>query len=106
MDTQELEILAETFSSTCSLEPVPASPSQLNIDIISLITEMSLCIHTDSALPRRVVEAVCDHCNGWNADVMVRARATSGRSVFLKAKGPLLADLGAIIHPSIHSPMN
>ena len=91
---QELEILVESLSSTCALEPAPSSPSQLNIDHISLLTEMSLSLKTRSALPRRLLEAVCDQCNDWCSDAVVRARATSGMSIFLKTKSPILSKLG------------
>ena len=88
---QELEILTDGFRTTCTFESIPVSPCRLNLDDLSVLNELALCLYRRHALSHRLLVLVAEQCNVWCTAAHVRARAVSGRDVMLATESALLS---------------
>lgn len=101
---QELEILMDSFHTTCPHERIPCSPSRLNTDEISMITEMIYCINAGAPMSSRILGIVADHCNQWCSGLWIRRKAISGKSTFICKKSPLLQKYGLVVGERVRTP--
>ncbi len=95
---QELQILPDSFKTTCSHEPIPISPARLNFDELSLMNELILCLYSRTSLSPRIALMVAEHCNQWCSNQgYVRARTVSKRDIFLSVESPLLKRFSLVV---------
>jgi alpha-tubulin suppressor-like RCC1 family protein len=101
---QELEIVVDSFNTTCPQEPIPCSPSRLNMDEISTLTEMIFCINSRSSLSNRVLSTIADHCTDWCSGSQTRRKAVSGKNIFIVNKSPILNRYGLHVGDRVRTP--
>lgn len=93
---QEIELLIDGFKTNCPCEPIPISPSRLNIDDISLLNELVLSMYHNFSLSHRLLVLVVEQCNQWCTSLYVRCRTVSGRDIFISKESPLLKRFGLV----------
>ncbi len=101
---QQLEIVSTGFQTTCPFEPIPVSPSRLNLDDISLLNELVLSLYYRHPLSHRLLVLVAEHCNQWSTSNFTRCRAVSGKDVFVAKESPLLRRLGLVVGDRVRTP--
>jgi alpha-tubulin suppressor-like RCC1 family protein len=81
---QELEIVMDSFHTTCPQEPIPCCvSSRSNVDEISVLWEMLYCLHTNTPLSFRILSLVAEHSNSWCHLSQIRCKIASGKNIFL-----------------------
>ena len=101
---QELEILMDSFNTTCPHERIPCSPSRLNTDEISILTEMIYCINSGAPMSTRILGLIVDQCNQWCSGMWIRRKVISGKSTFICKKSPLLQKYGLTVGARVRTP--
>ena len=94
---QELEILSDGFRTNSTFESIPVSPSNLNLDDISVLNELILCIYKKQPLSYRLNLLISDHCNNWCHANQLRYKAVSGKEIFLDIDSSLLKRFDLIV---------
>jgi hypothetical protein len=101
---QELEILTDGCMTMSTFESIPISPSRLNMDDISLLNELVLCLYRRYPLSHRLQVLVAEQCNQWCLAGHVRCRAVSGRDVLLATESALLKKMGLTVGERVRTP--
>ena len=101
---QELEILMDSFHTTCPHERIPCSPSRLNTDEISILTEMIYCVNAGAPMSTRILGLIADHCNQWCSGLWIRRKAISGKSTYICKKSLLLQKYGLVVGERVRTP--
>eukprot|EP01041_Mallomonas_annulata_P001258 gene1258-2435_t len=101
---QEVEIVVEGCHTSCPHEPIPCSPSRVNMDELCLLTDFLYGINNRTPVPHRVLEVVAEQCTAWTNGSLVRKRAISGRGIYLCTKSPLLRSLGLRVGERLRTP--
>lgn len=101
---QEIEILIDSFRTTCPHESLPCSPSSLTINDISVISEIMLCISSNSLFSPRILSIILNHANEWCASTTIRSLLVSGRNIFILTKSELLSYHNLIVGEKVRTP--
>ncbi len=101
---QEIEILIDSFRTTCPQEALPCSPSSLTINDISVISEIMLCITSNSLFSPRILSIILHHANEWCASTTIRSLIVSGRNIFIQTKSEMLASHNLIVGEKVRTP--
>ena len=91
---QEVEIVSDSFRTFCPPVPFPCSPSVVNLDQFSLVSEMVHCIALRRPFSMRLLDMISTHLKSWASGTVIRRKAVSGRFVFLNQKSQLLLQYG------------
>jgi len=90
---QEVEIVSDSFRTFCPPVPFPCSPSIVNLDQFSLLSEMMNSLSMRKPFSFRVLDSILTHLKSWCSGNVIRKKAVSGRYVFLKKESKLLNNL-------------
>jgi len=101
---QELEILPESFQTTCPAEPVPCSQSSLNLHDASVVAEMLYGINARASFAPHLLELIADHCNNWCSGLQTVHKMVSGRYVVLSTRSDLLQRYGLVVGERVRTP--
>ena len=104
---QELEIVPNSFTSSCPQDTIPCTPARLNLSAVSNLTELLLCINTGVPLSLRTLTAVAEHCNQWAQGKQIRLKVLSGRCMFISTdeQAPLLRQYGLGVGQRVRTPL-
>ena len=104
---QELEIVPNSFTSSCPQDTIPCTPARLNLSAVSNLTELLLCINTGVPLSLRVLTAVAEHCNQWVQGKQIRLKVLSGRCMFISTDehAPLMRQYGLGVGQRVRTPL-
>jgi hypothetical protein len=87
---QEVEIVSDSFRTFCPPVPFPCSPSIVNLDQFSLLSEMMCCVSMRKPFSMRVLDMILTHLKSWCSGNVLRKKAVSGRFIFLNKESQLL----------------
>jgi hypothetical protein len=90
---QEVEIVSDSFRTFCPPVPFPCSPSIVNLDQFSLLSEMMNCLSLRKPFSFRVLDMILTHLKSWCGGNVIRRQAVSGRYLFLNKESKLLRKL-------------
>ena len=104
---QELEIVPNSFTSSCPQDTIPCTPARLNLSAVSSLTELLLCINTGVPLSLRTLTAVAEHCNQWSQGKQIRLKVLSGRCMFISTDehAPLMRQYGLGVGQRVRTPL-
>ena len=101
---QELEIVRDSFRTTCPQEPIPCSPDRFNLHEVSRATEMLLCMEHRIPFSPILCALLADECNTWCSCLQKLHVSVSGKAVLLDQKGALLERFGLVVGERVRTP--
>lgn len=101
---QEIEILPQTFVTSCPQQVIPCSPSCANLDEISILMEMSFCMQTSTPISHRLLSVIGASLNDWCSGAIKRCKMYSGKYLFLDLQSALLTRFNLIIGEKVRTP--
>lgn len=101
---QEIEILPEKFTATIPRDMIPCSLSLLNINDISIISELIFCIQTKASFSYRLLQIIATTLDEWCSGSIYRYKTSTGKYVFLSTQSQLLSKYNYQVGERVRTP--
>jgi hypothetical protein len=101
---QEIEILPDKFTASAPREVVPCSQSSLNMNDISILSELIFGIQTRTSFSHRMLESLTSSLEDWCSGSVMRCKSFTGKYVFLALQSLLMLKLGFQIGERVRTP--